>query len=588
MTIMISANGLSKRFGHLHAVDDISLHLSRGEVLGFLGPNGSGKSTTMKMITGFLKPDKGQIEICGINMLANPIAAQHHLGYLPEGAPAYDDLTTYAYLSFISEIRQLFGSAKKRAIGYVVERTNISSVLHQPIGTLSKGYKRRVGLAQALLHNPDVLILDEPTDGLDPNQKHEVHNLIREIAPHKAIIISTHMLEEVETICDLTLIIANGQIVADGTPQEFEQSSKYYNAVSLTLPPENIALVGEQLADMQGIAKVETATEATNDSVTIAPCGRIVALADQGANILPMIAAKAQQQAWPIQQLHIKKVQLDEVFRNVTTRPQAAVTKTQPMPPEIAPSINNSSQVRDMWAICRNELNCYFSTPVAYVFMIIFLVSMGAFTFFLGGFFTQAQANLDVFFQFHPWLYLFLIPAMAMRLWSEEHKSGSIEVLLTLPVTRLSAVLGKFIAAWLVIGLSLLLTTTIWFTVNYLGSPDNGAIAAGYIGSFFMAGGYLAISTCVSATTKNQVIAFIVAATVCFIFTASGLGVVLEFFSAWASPLVLATVANFSFLEHFRDISRGVIDLGDVAFFLSTIIFFLFANILMVDRWNDG
>ena len=160
--------------------------------------------------------------------------------------------------------------------------------------------------------------------------------------------------------------------------------------------------------------------------------------------------------------------------------------------------------------------------------------------------------------------------------------------MLTLPVTRLSAVLGKFIAAWIVIGLSLLLTTTIWFTVNYLGSPDNGAIAAGYIGSFFMAGGYLAISTFVSATTRNQVIAFIVSAALCFVFTASGLSVVLEFFSSWASPLVLATVANFSFLEHFRDISRGVIDLGDFVFFLSTIIFFLFANIVVVDRWKDA
>ena len=580
MTLMISANNLSKRFGHLHAVDDISLNLSRGEVLGFLGPNGSGKSTTMKMITGFLRPDEGQIEICGINMLTNPIAAQRHLGYLPEGAPAYDDLTTFAYLSFIAEVRQFFGAAKHNAISYVVERTNISSVLHQPIGTLSKGFKRRVGLAQALLHNPDVLILDEPTDGLDPNQKHEVRNLIREISPDKAIIISTHILEEVESLCDRTLIISNGRVVADGTPHQFEQRSHYYNAVALVLAPTHIDPVHKQLLSEEGVSTVEI--ETTIESSTL------IALAEPGHDILATIAFRAQQQSWPIVQLYLKKVNLDEVFRDVTTSSQTARIKTGSAPAEIAPSINSSAQLRDVWSLCKNELNCYFSTPVAYVFIVIFLVSMGAFTFFLGGFFTQGQANLDVFFQFHPWLYLFLIPALAMRLWSEERKSGSIEVLLTLPVTRLSAVLGKFIAAWLVVGLSLLLTTTIWLTVNYLGSPDNSAIAAGYLGSFFMAGGYLAISTFVSATTKNQVIAFIVAAALCFVFTASGLGVVLEFFSAWASPLVLATVANFSFLDHFKDISRGVIDLGNVAFFVSTIVFFLFANIVVVDRWQDS
>ncbi len=581
---MISANGLSKRFGHLHAVNDISLNLSRGEVLGFLGPNGSGKSTTMKMITGFLKPDTGQVEICGINLQANPIQAQRHIGYLPEGAPAYDDLTTHAYLSFIADIRQFTGRSKQRAISYAVERTNITSVLHQPIGTLSKGYKRRVGLAQALLHNPDVLILDEPTDGLDPNQKHEVRSLIREISPDKAIIISTHILEEVETICDRSLIIANGSIVADGTPQEFEQKSRYYNAVSLTVPTSNSDLIYKELSDIQGVSGVER--ENTNDSSTF------TALADKGRDILSTIASSAQQQGWPIQQLHCKQVQLDDVFRDVTTSSHENTLEVKSPSSEIPATLKSSSsflsQTRDVWAICKNELNCYFSTPVAYVFMIIFLVSMGAFTFFLGGFFTQGQASLEGFFQFHPWLYLFLIPAIAMRLWSEERKSGSIEVLLTLPVTRLSAVLGKFIAAWIVVGVSLLLTTTIWFTVNYLGSPDNGAIAAGYIGSFFMAGGYLAISTFVSATTRNQVIAFIVAAALCFVFTASGLSVVLEFFSSWASPLVLGTVANFSFLEHFRDISRGVIDLGDFVFFLSTIIFFLFANIVVVDRWKDS
>ena len=239
--------------------------------------------------------------------------------------------------------------------------------------------------------------------------------------------------------------------------------------------------------------------------------------------------------------------------------------------------------LRDVWTVCRRELIGYFSTPIAYVFIVIFLAAIGAFTFFLGGFFTRGQATLESFFQFHPWLYLFLIPAVTMRLWAEERKSGSIELLLTLPVSTSSAVLGKFVAAWAVAALGLLLTTTIWLTVNYLGSPDNAAIAAGYLGSFFMAGGYLAIGAFVSAMTRNQVIAFIVTAALCFVFTASGLGVVLEFFSGWAPSAVLDAVANISFLEHFRQVSRGVVDLRDVVFFVSTIVFFLFANVVAVE-----
>lgn len=246
------------------------------------------------------------------------------------------------------------------------------------------------------------------------------------------------------------------------------------------------------------------------------------------------------------------------------------------------------TQLSDVWAICRRELVSYFSTPIAYVFIVAFVTLAGTFTFFLGSFFAQGQATLEGFFQFHPWLYLFLIPALSMRLWAEERKNGSIELLLTLPITTLSVVLGKFFAAWLVAGISLLLTTTLWITVNYLGAPDNGAIAAGYIGSFVMAGGYLAIGTCVSALTSNQVIAFIIAAVLCFLFTASGLNVVLEFFSDWAPRLVLDALANFSFLDHFRSISRGVIDLRDVMFFVSTIVFFLFANVVAVEHRKNA
>lgn len=572
---MVTVNGLSKRFGHLLAVDNISLQVTRGEVLGFLGPNGSGKSTTMKMITGFLTPSAGRSEICGIDVSTDPIAAQRHLGYLPEGTSAYADMTAGAYLKFIADARRLDGITRKRAINYVVERTSISHVLYQPIETLSKGYKRRVGLAQALLHDPDVLILDEPTDGLDPNQKHEVRALIQELSETKAIIISTHLLEEVESVCDRAIIITNGRIVANGTPHEFEKQSRYYNAVSLSFPPSFTS---------EGVARVQTEIEALPNISEVEVDGLdLIAVANNGSDILSTIGAQARQREWPVEQLQLKRGHLDEVFRNVTTDKDRADRISTPTLLHKIPIAKSSTLWRDVWSICKRELGAYFSTPVAYVFIVIFLAAIGAFTFFLGGFFTQGQASLESFFQFHPWLYLFLIPAIAMRLWAEERKSGSIELLLTLPVTTLCAVLGKFFAAWAIAGLGLLLTTTIWITVNYLGSPDNGAIAAGYIGSFFMAGGYLAIAAFVSAMTKNQVIAFIISAALCFMFTASGLGIVLEFFSGWAPRSVLDAITNFSFLAHFRGIARGVIDLRDAVFFISTIVFFLFANVVAVE-----
>ena len=579
MTTMVAVEGLSRRFGHLLAVDGISLTVDRGEVLGVLGPNGSGKSTTMKMVTGFLAPSAGSVEVCGIDVAVDPVAAQRRLGYLPEGAPAYGDITTAAYLRFIADIRRLFGAAGRRAIEDVVERTNIAPVLHQPIETLSKGFKRRVGLAQALLHDPDVLILDEPTDGLDPNQKFEVRSLIREMSRDKAIVISTHILEEVETVCSRALIISEGRVVADGTPERFERGSRLFNAVSLSLPRERAAPVRAELEALPGVSSVET-----NEAEAGGALLELTVVPAAGGEILSAIAAAAREREWPVERLRPCRGLLDEVFRDLTAggvRRDPAPPRTAPRGPPPAPRI--AAGLRDIATICRRELTGYLSTPIAYVFVVVFLTFAGALTFFLGNFLDRGQASLDGFFQFHPWLYLFLVPALAMRLWAEERKSGSIELLLTLPVTTLGTVLGKFAAAWIVAGAGLALTGTFWLTVNYLGSPDNGVIAVGYAGSFVMAGSYLAISAFVSALTKNQVIAFIVAAALCFAFTASGLGVVLEFFAGWAPTPVLDTVANLSFLEHFRDISRGVVDVRDVVFFGSTIVFFLFANVVAVE-----
>ena len=240
--------------------------------------------------------------------------------------------------------------------------------------------------------------------------------------------------------------------------------------------------------------------------------------------------------------------------------------------------------MRQFLSITKRELISYFATPVAYVFITIFLLLSGLFTFYLGNFFEIGQASLGSFFEWHPWLYLFLVPAITMRLWSEEKKSGTIELLTTLPVSTLNIVLGKFMAAWLFTLLALILTFPMWITVNYLGNPDNGVIMASYIGSFLMSGGYLSIGIFISSLTKNQVIAFIVSVTVCFLFTVSGLPIVLDFFSNWAGEAVTDVIASFSFLANYSDISRGIIDFRTLVYFLSLIVLFLYLNVITLDN----
>jgi ABC-2 type transport system permease protein len=239
--------------------------------------------------------------------------------------------------------------------------------------------------------------------------------------------------------------------------------------------------------------------------------------------------------------------------------------------------------MRVVWTIFRRELGAYFVTPVAYVFIVIFLAIAGSLTFFMGNFFDRGRADLQPFFVFHPWLYLFLVPAIGMRLWAEERKSGTIELFLTLPVTTAQAVIGKFLAAWAFCGIALLLTFPMWLTVNYLGTPDNGVILASYIGSWLMAGAFLAIGAAISALTRNQVIAFVIAATICFILTVSGTDMVLGFLNDWAPQPVITAVASFSFLSHFLSVMRGVIDLKDLLFFASIIAVFLYANTVIVE-----
>ncbi len=309
---MIAIEGLTKRFGPIVAVDGITLNVERGEVLGFLGPNGAGKSTTMRMVTGYLAPSAGSVKICGFDVEREVIEARRRIGYLPEGAPLYGDMTPEAFLDFVARARGLSGADKEKRIAAAIETVQLQSVIGRPIDTLSKGFKRRVGLAQAILHDPDVLILDEPTDGLDPNQKHQVRDLIRGMAKDKVIVISTHILEEVEAVCTRAVIIARGQVVFDGTPAELQRKSLRHNAVSLHVKLESAAAVRSELEKLEGVGRVEE--EPAVNGFTI-----LVALPQNGKAILPAVSSLVQGQALPVEEMYVERGHLNDVFRQLTT-----------------------------------------------------------------------------------------------------------------------------------------------------------------------------------------------------------------------------------------------------------------------------
>jgi ABC-2 type transport system ATP-binding protein len=317
---MIEIEGLTKRFGPYAAVSDLSLTVGKGEVLGFLGPNGAGKSTTMKMITGFLAPTAGRVRVCGHDVETDELAAQSAIGYLPEGAPAYGDMTARQFLLFIAQVRGFHGADAKARVAAAVGKTELEGVLDQPIETLSKGFKRRVGLAQAILHDPPVLIMDEPTDGLDPNQKHAVRALIRGMAKEKAIIISTHLLEEVDAICTRAVIIDRGRIVADGTPAQLLARSRYHNAVTIALPATQQGIATAQIKALGSVASLEAVL---SDPQTV----RITAFPRNGALPIEDISALAVREKWDVKELHAEAGRLDEVFRAITTH-DAARTKS--------------------------------------------------------------------------------------------------------------------------------------------------------------------------------------------------------------------------------------------------------------------
>ena len=315
---MITVENLVKRFGAKLAVNDVSFTVERGEVLGFLGPNGAGKSTTMRMITGFIPPTSGRITIGGHDMLEDPLPAKRLIGYLPENAPSYADMTVHGFLKFAAELRGLQGDARKQAVARAVELCFLQNVLYQTIDTLSKGYKHRTGLAQSLIHDPEVLIMDEPTDGLDPNQKHEVRGLIKRMGENKAIIFSTHILEEVEAICTRVIIIDRGRIVANGTPEELKARSDRAGAVLMTVRAPSAAPVTDALAKLVSVKRSEVLNQEPNRSVI-----RVYPDPSRADGAFTAQVTDEVLERWTIEQLRTEEGRLDDVFRALT-RPDTA------------------------------------------------------------------------------------------------------------------------------------------------------------------------------------------------------------------------------------------------------------------------
>ena len=311
MSAMIETQGLGRYFGNIKAVDGVTFQVTKGEVLGFLGPNGAGKSTTMKMLTCFLSPSFGTAKVAGYDILEHSREVRAQIGYLPENAPLYGEMEVWDFLEFIADVRGVEKARQKSAIDRVVQMTTLQGVVHQRIETLSKGFKRRVGLAQALIHDPQILILDEPTDGLDPNQKHEVRELINSMAKEKCIVLSTHILEEVDECCTRVVIIAKGRIVADSTPFELRKRSQVHGAVTVSFKKAPAGDIKVALERVDGVRRVETHTTTEGiASYTLFP--------SQGKEIVYSIMNEAQRNSWALENLRLESGHLDEVFREIT------------------------------------------------------------------------------------------------------------------------------------------------------------------------------------------------------------------------------------------------------------------------------
>ena len=585
---MITVNGLTKKYAHTTAVDQISFQVQRGQIVGFLGPNGAGKTTTMRMLTCFLTPTSGTATVAGFDILEQPLEVKKRIGYLPETPPVYPEMRIAEYLSFVGQLKGLSGTDLRARVDYACERCAVADVRDKIIGKLSKGYRQRVGLAQAIIHNPDVLILDEPTAGLDPKQINETRDLIKSLAGDHTIILSTHILPEVSQTCEQVIIINKGKIVATDSVSNLQQRARSGESVLVEVAGRNGSL---------DPAAVQRKLE------QIAGVSRVVAKADGQKRVI--FEVEATKDRGVRGDCRSRRGRIGVGFERASAR-RPEPGRNLPPTDRIGSARGNGSRgrggiesMRNIWIICRKELRSYFVSPVAYILLVMFAVIFGFFFWNSVGYFVNMAmeatlegeqfpmnineqvvrpllANINV-------VGLFFIPLITMRLFAEEKRSGTIELLATSPITDVQVIIGKWLSALIMYSLMLLSTVLdILFLFRY-GNPDWKPLAIGYLGLLLQAGGLLAIGTFISTLTRNQIIAGAVTFGVCLMLWV--LGWVSQYENAtWAQVLSYMCV-----ITHFDSFAKGLLDTKDVIFDLTVIFLGLFFTARSMEsmRWRS-
>ena len=605
--VMISASGLSKVFGTFRALDNVSFEVNRGEIVGFLGPNGAGKSTTMRILTCFISPSGGVAKVHGHDVFDEPLEVRRKIGYLPQRAPLYQDMSVWEYLTFVAEMRGLDHSTFKTRMKRIVEVCGLAKSLGRDIGTLSHGYRQRVGLAQALVHDPPILILDEPTSDLDPNEKAEVIRYIQEIGKDRTILLSTHNLSEVESACARAIIVSSGRVVADGNLDNIRaRSGSVRYIVSID---ERAALKGSAPTEAQVREKLEKLSGITlvKDRPTDDTAHAFELRGAQDGDLRAEIFRLSVESGWVLLELRREAQALEDVFRNLTKKDELTSRGLATGEEEDEQDENEEDEEENeedeeeneedeeedeeeadekegkkdlamppTLSIAKREFLSYFNSPLAYVVICATQLILGMLFFlFKGGFWQVDRASLDRLFEYAPYgLCMLVVPVITMRLIAEEKASGTLEMLITLPVDDWEVIMGKYLGAMGLV-VTLILSTLLYPLMMFvfpwnLGSIDRGPVMAGYLGLLLMSAAAVAIGLLVSTVTRSQVIAFFVTFLINFFL------VFLNYASDALGGSTIGAVLNLiSFQAHLSSFARGVIDSRSVVYFLSLTVFCL-------------
>ena len=582
---MIEVQHLSKKYGPFTAVDDVSFRADAGEILGFLGPNGAGKTTTMRIITGYMPATHGKATVAGYDVFDHPLEAKRRTGYLPETPPLYPDMTVRDYLRFVAKIKGVRANVDDR-VDAVMKKTWVADMANRHCAKLSKGYKQRVGLAQALIHEPEVLVLDEPTAGLDPKQIIETRQLIRALAGSHTIVLSTHILPEVAQTCQKVVIINKGKIVAIDSPDALTERLR--GTVTMFAQAQGPADdMQRALQSIPGVVRVNIADR--RDEVSSFEID-----SDKGFDPRSAVANAIVGGGWGLLELRPMRMSLEDIFLSLTTEEQSThrMHLTHPM--------HRSTRrwpMRNIAAIAQREVNAYFASPIAYVLIGFFALLFGWFFYVPLAYFIQQSSQMGM----NPTqalninqmlvgptlmnttvIMLFLFPLITMRTYAEEKRSGTIELLLTSPVTDVEIIIGKFLGAMLLYAAMLAVTLLHMAILFIFGDPEWKPIATGYLGLLLMGGCFLSLGLFISSLTKNQIVAAMATFAVFLMLW------VINWISTFVGPTTQTVLQYLSLTEHFDDFAKGIIDTKHVIYYLSFMAFGLFLTAKSVDseRWR--